>query len=490
MKKTVLLLLSIALFSSAFAQKNKAYELKFKVNGVNDTTVYLANYFGDKLFYKDTAKANSKGEFVFDGKTKLATGKYAVVTPGPKYFELFVEEQRFYMETDTADFAAHMKVTNSPNNQLLYNYVQFIINKRKESEKLSADLAIHSSDPEKSKAITQRMVDLNNEVLAYQKSAVSSNPSLITAKALNIMIPVEIPEAPKREDGSIDSLWGYRYYYNHFLDHVDLRDSNMVRLPEFHKKLEEFMNKVVVQTPDSINITADRLIKKVEDIPELFKYVVHHVTSAAQASKIMGMENVYVHMADNYYLTGRTPWVDSTNMAKIAEQVDRLKPTLIGKTAPRLKLADTLETWIDMYDIKANYTILFFYDPDCGHCKKQTPVLVDLLEKNKGKSIAVYAVSGDTDEKWNKFIRDQKLHGPNVYNVAAPQKVYSDSKFATELILQGKTDYGSLNYRTTYDIFSTPKVMLLDDQKKILAKQISVEQVFEMIDNLSSRKKK
>jgi thiol-disulfide isomerase/thioredoxin len=490
MKKAVLFLITLLLSSSSFAQKNKAYELKFKVKGVKDTTVYLANYFGEKLFYKDTAFANSKGEFVFDGTTKLPTGKYAVVTPGPRFFEIFIEEQRFYMETDTVDFNAKMQIKDSPNNKLLYDYIHFIVGKKKESEKLSADLAIHASDPEKSKAITQRLVDMNDEVMSYQKQTVAANPNLIAAKALNLMIPVNVPETPKREDGSIDSLWGYRYYYNHFLDHADLNDSNMVRLPEFHKKLEEFMNKVVIQNPDSINVSADRLLKRVKNVPELYKYVVHYITTNAQSSKMMGMDAVYVHMADNYYLQGKTPWADSTAIANMKEQVDRIKPTLIGKITPRLTLMDTLGTWIDLYDIKAKYTILFFYDPDCGHCKKQTPVLIDLLSKNKEKSIAVYAVSGDTDDKWNKFIREKGLHGPNIYNVAAPQKVYSDSKYATELILQGKTDYGSLNYRTTYDIFSTPKVLLVDSDKKILAKQIGIEQVFEIIDNLDSRKSK
>jgi peroxiredoxin len=488
MKKAVLLIFTLILFTSSFAQKNKAYELKFKVNGVKDTTVYLANYFGEKLYYKDTTMANSKGEFVFDGSTKLPTGKYAVVTPGPRFFEIFVEEQRFYMETDTADFNGKMQIKDSPNNKLLYDYIHFIVDKKKESEKLSSDLAVHASDPEKSKEITQKLVNMNDEVMLYQKQTVAANPKLIAAKALNLMIPVHVPEAPKKDDGSIDSLWGYRYYYNHFLDHADLTDSNMVRLPEFQKKLEEFVNKVVIQNPDSINASADRLLKRVENVPELYKYVLHYITSNAQSSKMMGMDAVYVHMADNYYLQGKAEWADSSAIASMQEQVDRIKPTLIGKMSPKLKLMDTLGTWVDMYDIKAKYTILFFYDPDCGHCKKQTPVLIDMLSKNQGKSIAVYAVSGDSSEKWNEFIREKGLHGSNIYNVAAPQKVYSDSKFATELILQGKTDYGSLNYRTTYDVFSTPKVLLVDADKKILAKQISIEQVFEIIDNLDKKK--
>ena len=28
-----------------------------------------------------------------------------------------------------------------------------------------------------------------------------------------------------------------------------------------------------------------------------------------------------------------------------------------------------------MYDIKTDLTMIIFYDPDCGHCKKEIPVI-------------------------------------------------------------------------------------------------------------------
>ncbi len=271
MKILCTLISFLTIQSIAFCQSTDAYELKFKVRGVQDTTVYLANYYGSKLYYKDTAVANSKGEIVFTGKKALPTGKYAVVVPGPKYFELYVQEQRFQMETDTVDFVKHMQVKNSPNNQLFYDYIHFVIEKRKESEVLTKQLAEFGSDSAKSSSITQRMVEMNKEVLAYQNKMVDDNPELIAAKSLKMMIPVNVPEPPVRENGSVDSLFAYNYYLHHFMDHADLDDPNMVRLPEFHQKLDEYMNKVVVQVPDSINRYADLLIDLIERY-ELYRF--------------------------------------------------------------------------------------------------------------------------------------------------------------------------------------------------------------------------
>ncbi|MBL4594759.1 MAG: hypothetical protein JKX68_13235, partial [Flavobacteriales bacterium] len=57
-------------------------------------------------------------------------------------------------------------------------------------------------------------------------------------------------------------------------------------------------------------------------------------------------------------------------------------------------------------------------------------------------------------------------------NVAVPQEVYKDQQKATEYIIKGLTDLKSLNYNTTYDIFTTPQLYLLDKDKKIIAKKL------------------
>ena len=57
----------------------------------------------------------------------------------------------------------------------------------------------------------------------------------------------------------------------------------------------------------------------------------------------------------------------------------------MGKKAPRIILADTSEqNWVDFYQLPQNITTIF-WDPDCGHCKKQIPnckSLYELKEKN------------------------------------------------------------------------------------------------------------
>ena len=58
----------------------RAIRLDFQITGLKDTTIYLGNYYGETTYLKDTARVNSKGEFVFEGKKPLTyQGVYFLV---------------------------------------------------------------------------------------------------------------------------------------------------------------------------------------------------------------------------------------------------------------------------------------------------------------------------------------------------------------------------------------------------------------------------
>ena len=78
-----LILFTVFLFTSSFSQ-----QLKFKINGLNDTTIFLGRYLGDRLYYADTSY--SKNGVVEFKKDNYKAGVYALICPGPKYFEFII----------------------------------------------------------------------------------------------------------------------------------------------------------------------------------------------------------------------------------------------------------------------------------------------------------------------------------------------------------------------------------------------------------------
>ena len=109
------------MFSCSFLGQQK---LQFKIDGLKDTTVFLARYFGEKLYYADTTI--SKNETVVFNKKVLVGGIYAVVCPNSKYFEFIVADEDVEMETDINDFNGKMKVIKSENNKIFYDYIKFL----------------------------------------------------------------------------------------------------------------------------------------------------------------------------------------------------------------------------------------------------------------------------------------------------------------------------------------------------------------------------
>ena len=46
---------------------------------------------------------------------------------------------------------------------------------------------------------------------------------------------------------------------------------------------------------------------------------------------------------------------------------------------------------VNLHKIEAPFTVLFFWDPDCGHCKKSMPKMLEFYDDFKDKGVEVFA---------------------------------------------------------------------------------------------------
>lgn len=475
MKRAVLFSVLFFAMGIARAQENP---YQFHIENLKDTTVYLANYYGEKLYYADTAYADANGDFSFAARPTDEQGKYAVVLPGPKYFEILIaDNEEIKISSDTTDLVKDLKVIKSENNKIMYEYTRYLIRRRAEREKLVADLDSNQGNPAKTKAIKEKYNSLNDRVVKYQTETAEKHLPLFAAKEILMSVDPEIPAAIRDSNAA-----SYYYFKKHYFDNIDLSDDRIIRTPIFHTKLINYLNKTLVQNPDSIIKSLDKLIARLDPESEVYKYVVHYSTYNFETSKIMGMDKVFVHLVDKYYTQDKAFWMTEDKLKKIRDKANEKRYTLIGMKAPELILMDTSGNWISTYDIDKKYKVLFFYDADCGHCKKETPKLVDFYNNYTDDDLAVYAVCADHDQKWIDFI--EKYNTGDFYNTTVPSKAYEDADYATRLITSGKTNYKSLKYLETFDVYSTPKVFILDENNIIKAKDIGVEQISDILKRL------
>ena len=61
--------------------------------------------------------------------------------------------------------------------------------------------------------------------------------------------------------------------------------------------------------------------------------------------------------------------------------------------------------WVSLYETEAPFTLLLFWEADCGHCKKQVPqVKTGLLDKFKPYGFKVFAYTLRTIKKNGKIL--------------------------------------------------------------------------------------
>jgi len=178
----------------------------------------------------------------------------------------------------------------------------------------------------------------------------------------------------------------------------------------------------------------------------------------------MGMDAVFVSIADGVYLNGDATWADSTTLAKITEETYLTRPNLIGKKAPELVLENIDGEFESLHQLQSKYTVLVFWEPSCGHCKKEIPELYqNVYMKYLNQNIDYFAVNIDNKKKeWTDFVTENQLAG--WHHVWDPN---NQSRF-----------------RFKYNVKSTPLLYLLDKDKKIIAKRIDNPTLIKLLDSL------
>jgi len=445
--------------TSAFAQ---GYKITVKIKGLKpNSTCLLANYYADKNQLKDSAKSDQNGVLVFKGKEKLPNGIYLVVTPARNYFEMVVSsrEQDFTIETDTLFDPEKFVIKNSKENAAFYEFNIYAGKKSMEYEGIKE--RIKDAKTKADTVLLQKQFSvLDSLIQAKRQEIAERDPTLFISKVFRSFKELPEPVPVRKPDGELeDSNYRYNWHKDHFWDNIDLSEDGLLRSPVYASKLKVFMTKTFLQIPDSIIKEADRLIKKIEagHATELFKYTVQWITNHYEESKIVCMDKVFHYMATTYYCAGKTPWADTAMIRKICEHAAKIGPTLCETQAPPLvNLFDsTYQKQIDLYSIRSPFTVVVFWDHQCGHCQKTMPrlnVLYDSLNK-AGIKFEVYAVYTQDDwEGWKKYLKDKKLKYINVGNM-----------------------YGKSNYRKEYFFIATPQIYILDKDKKIKLKNIDID---------------
>jgi peroxiredoxin len=466
MKRSIFFVLVSILSLQGFCQASQGYNIQVSISGLKDSSIYLAYHFGDKQYLTDTVILDSRGTAQFRGNKSLPQGIYMIVLPGRKYFEiLMTDDQQFSVTCLYNDFFNTLEFNGSDENAYFIKYQKKWIALQQEASTVAKRLQANKQNSDSLKILTQKQNILQGNMKAYLEKVISENKNNFLSVLVKSMIPADMPEfnvpAGTRNPDSVK--WVLRYNYNtlHFFDNVDLTDERLLRTPILYSRFEAYFKGDPIQAADSINRKVDIVLNKCKSNHDVFQYAAVYLFNHFRESEIMGHDAVMLKLADDVYLSGKADWVSEDFKENLRKQVEFLRNNLIGMKAKDIVMNTYRGNTMSLYDIEKDFTILYFWEPNCGHCKEATPKLKTFYDKQRDYTIEIFAVC-TTDEKdlWSKYIEDNKLTWINGWD---PERL--------------------THYDFYYNVQSTPIVYILDRNKKIIAKKLAVEDIEGYIDN-------
>ncbi len=455
MKRFKLLLIMLMLPLLAVAKPG--YKFTLQIDNNRDTMMLLGYYYAESLRILDTAYNNGHGKYVFEGDRELLPGLYFFNNQKGQYvdFVVYHEKPNFKFHTDQRDWQRNMEVKGSKQNTVFFNF-------HRASEKIYEEMENAKGEMDDSSygAYRRRQyLRLDSIRLAF----VESNPDAMVSR---MMMATKDPAAPP------DSLQGndrYFWFMHHYFDNMPLDDDFLVRTPKsvFYQRVSDYIDKHMQGLPPAAIIPLlDSLMDRAEPSPEVFKWLVHTTTEKFLQSNVMVYDEVYVHMVQRYYATGKAFWMSPSGIDHEVERATKWERLLVGREAPELILFDTLHRPASLHHMPGRYTLLLFWSPTCGHCREIIPAIYKVFDRMADSlNLTAFAILSEPDEgtvvKWKKFLADHHMTNPRWINLNGAE--------------------ANVDWREVYDIQTTPQIYLVENEThKFVAKKLSAE-LFETI---------
>lgn len=448
----LLALLPLAAAGMPMPDKGAGYKITLQIDGNHDSLAMLCYYYAQGERVVDTAFNNGRGKFVFEGERELKPGLYFFANGKGKTvdFIIYHEKPVFKFHTDEHHWARNITANGSRQNTLFFNFNR--------STEPIYDAVREARDAMDSAAFIEFRRQQFLRLDTMRMDFIEQHPESMLSK---MMMATKDPAAPP------DSLRGNDRYFHmmhHFLDNMPLNDNFLIRTPRtiFYNRINEYTDKKMQGlTPELIMPMLDTLLDRAEPAPEVFNWLILNLTEKYLQSNIMVYDEVYVHLVQRYFATGKVTFLSPSTVDEQVERATKWERLLVGRVAPELILFDTTRQVWSLHHMPGRYTLLLFWSPTCGHCRTIIPAIYEVFDRVADSlDMTAFAILSEPEEgtikKWKTFLAEHGMTNPRWINLNGGE--------------------ANIDWREVYDIQTTPQVYLIDNKThKFLAKKINAE---------------
>ena len=442
--------------------------ISVKGSKYSGSSIKFAGHLGDNIYLEREVNTDENGNCLIYNK-ELSSGIYYLIFPDSTSFELFYDE-KYPGKISLSLNGNSMVITEAPaptSNYAEYNTILSDIIVKQDSLRFHIRQADTKKKHKKSlelyrNYLTQRKDSLTKAFLEEHKGEFLG---VYMQSQVNITVPEFKPTKDIQNQDSAKWAWRTSYYQKHYLDNVRLDDERLIRTPVYTAKVNTYLDKITLQKPENINASIDLVLSQADENPKTKSFLTDYILTKYGKLKYSPIYEVaYLHTIETYYLRNNAEWVSNNDIMKLSNEHTQLKPLIIGQVAPKIDLYDINKNSTSLDSVNTEHIIIYFFNTDCEHCKQTTRELKRLIAPYDSTFVEIFAVCvGDSDENCIQYIKEKNLVNWTC-NVG-----------------DKKTNDIALKYNLAY----TPTIFLLNRDKTILSKNLTVTQ---LSDILKSRK--
>ena len=400
-------------------------------------------------------------EFMKVGQSAAGVFTFELETTQPMFYYLGVEPQsavpiiigtEALMEVDaTCGTRLEVDFTGSPLNTGYLELKDKMNELRQEHVKYVNQYRQFRSNPENLESVKEKLKELDDYKVDFLDSLKVANPYFAKIVALNTYISYQI-----HGEGYPNEVV---YFTEQFFQFADLSDEAYNHIPWVYEAFKGYSN-----TLSSVGISVQRhhkgIKKQIEKLPLGSR--ARKLALSAVVTTLKGKKHPnFIKFAEQFIAEYQE--LDPMAAADLQKTIDQNRAFSVGGQAPDFTQQSPDGEDINLSDFKGKLLLVDFWASWCGPCRKENPNVVAMYEKYKDKGFEILGVSLDKNkERWIGAIEKDGLTWPQV----------SDLKGWSNKVAQ------------LYGVRSIPHTILLDEEGKIIARNLRGRSLEEKLEEL------
>ena len=406
-------------------------------------SLYLYQMWGESQTLTDSAQQNTAtGKYEFFHADKLPTGLYNLRSGGKNAFIILNDaEKKIELSFCFNNPVQTMKVTRSMENAVYYDFMRVSEGMWKAIGALEAAVVRYPANEAFFDTLAQKYHRLQNERLQMIEDVQRLYPDSYSAKI-----------ASTYRTPFLNAYWNKttrnKVMREDFFYDIDMGDTVLLRSDAYIEKAVRYME-LYMDPDDSYAVLQQELTTAMDKIlaasstnRQVFAFMLEYLTSVAADYHFNG---ILEHLSENWMNVDCNDPLES----RLQTRIKGYQKLAIGTQAPSFAVRDKDGNVLTLEKIPAEYVLIIFYVSTCSHCRQLMPNIVEKRRIMPEDNLEIIAVSIDEEiEAWEHYISTNDFEWINVRETKGWDGTVASS----------------------YSIFSTPTIFLLDKNRKIIAK--------------------